>query len=69
MTATALPSMIVEDVELRARPSILQSLRDPFDCDHVWEPHLWETGRAYCPHCGSFARWVNDPRVTEGLAS
>lgn len=69
MTATAIPSMLVEDVELRARPSILTFQGDPFDCNHVWEPHLWETGRAHCPRCGSFARWVNDPRSTEGTAS
>ena len=69
MTATVIPSMLVEDVELRARPSILTPQRDPFDCDHVWEPHLWETGRAHCPHCGSFARWVNDPRATEEASS
>lgn len=65
MTATAIPSMLVEDVELRARPSTLRFQGDPFDCSHVWEPHLWETGRAYCPRCGSFARWVNDPRAEE----
>jgi hypothetical protein len=65
MTATALPSMLVEDVELRARPSALTSQHDPFDCDHVWEPHLEEPRRAHCPHCGSFALWVNDPRALE----
>ena len=65
MTATAIPSMLVEDVEPSSRPSILTTQRDSFDCDHVWEPHLWETGRAHCPRCGSFARWVNDPRATE----
>jgi hypothetical protein len=69
MTATAIPSMLVEDVELRARPSVLTSKRDLFDCDHVWEPHLGETGRAYCPRCGSFARWVNDPRAVEERSS
>ena len=69
MTATAIPTMLVEDVELRARPSILSVHVDPFDCSHVWEPHLWETGRAHCPRCGSSARWVNDPRLTEGTAS
>ena len=36
MTATSIPTMLVDDVELRARPSILTSHRDPFDCDHVW---------------------------------
>lgn len=24
-------------------------------CEHRWEVHLWERGRAYCPDCGSFA--------------
>ena len=61
MTATAIPTMVVDDVELRVRPGFL-SHGDPLACDHVWEPHLWDTGRAYCPCCGSFARWVNDPR-------
>ncbi len=63
MTATAIPTMVVEDVELRSRPSSLTFHSDPMDCEHFWEPHLWDTGRAYCPHCGSFARWVNDPRI------
>ena len=67
MTTTAIPSMIVEDVELRARPSIIPLQVEPIDCDHVWEPHLWEISRAYCPRCGSFARWVNDPRVTASV--
>ena len=63
MTATSIPSMVVVDIELRARPSVLSSHVDPMECDHFWEPHFWETGRAYCPRCGSFARWVNDPRA------
>jgi len=63
MTATSLPSMIVDDVELGARPSTIRFKADPLTCDHVWEPHLWDHGRAYCPHCGSFARWANDPRL------
>ena len=62
MTATSIPSMIVDDVELRDRPSILR-LHDPMICDHVWEAHLWEPGRAHCARCGSFARWLNDPRA------
>ena len=69
MTATAIPTMVVEDVDLCARPSILTFQGDPIDCDHVWEPHLWETGRAYCPRCGSRARWVNDPRASEASSS
>lgn len=62
MTATVIPSMLVEDVEMRTRPG---NQADPIDCSHVWEPHLWDTGRAYCNRCGSFARWVNDPRAEE----
>jgi hypothetical protein len=63
MTATLFPSMIVDDVDLRSRPSILTTAADPMICDHVWEPHLLETGRAYCPRCASLARWANDPRL------
>jgi hypothetical protein len=63
MTTTTIPSMIVDNVELRSRPSILTIHVDPMICDHVWEPHLWEHGGAYCSRCGSLARWVNDPRV------
>ena len=68
MTATAIPTMIVEDVEPCARPSLLKFASDPMECGHRWEPHLWETSRAYCPRCGSIARWVNDPRA-EGASS
>lgn len=69
MTATVIPTMIVEDVELRVQPSLLTTHIDPMSCSHVWEPHAWETGRAYCPRCGSLARWINDPRVEEAKAS
>ncbi len=69
MTATAIPTMVVEDVELRTRPSVLAFHGDPIECDHIWEPHLWETGRAYCARCGSLALWVNDPRTTEEISS
>jgi len=69
MTSTAIPTMIVDNVDLRARPSMLALHVDPIDCDHVWEPHLWETGRAYCARCGSFARWANDPRAAEEPSS
>lgn len=62
MTATTIPSMLVEDVELCTRPIHLPSHRDPIDCGHLWEPHLWKLGRAHCPFCGSTARWTNDPR-------
>jgi len=68
VTSTRIPTMIVDDVELRARPGLLVTLVDPMCCDHAWEPHLWETGRAYCPRCGSLARWVNDPRAQESEA-
>ena len=64
MTATMIPTMVVEDIELRARPGLLKTL-DPMECAHRWEPHMWETSRAYCPRCGSLARWVNDPRAEE----
>ena len=63
MTTTVIPSMTVEDVDLRARPGSISFATDPLRCAHVWEPHLWESGRAYCPRCGSLARWVNDPRL------
>ena len=66
MTATTVPTMLVEDVELRAYPAIFQI--DPLDCDHLWEPHLWRPGRAQCCRCGSFARWTNDPRAAEAAA-
>lgn len=59
--------MIVENIELRAQPSLVASHGDPVDCDHLWEPHLWETCRAYCSRCGSFACWVNDPRAREEI--
>ena len=60
MSAVSIPSMIIDDVELRTRPG---AQVEPTRCDHAWEPHLWDDGRAYCPRCGSFARWVNDPRL------
>jgi hypothetical protein len=63
VTSTIIPSMIIEAVELRSRPGIVTFKADPIACDHVWEPHLWEVGHAYCPQCGSIARWVNDPRL------
>jgi len=58
--------MIVEGVELRVRPGLSFHV-DPIDCEHLWEPHLWEIARAYCPRCGSLARWVNDPRAREEI--
>jgi hypothetical protein len=66
VTATVIPSMVVDDVELRAqsRP-FLAPRAHPMTCGHLWEPHLWELNRAYCPRCGSLGRWVNDPRASE----
>lgn len=26
---------------------------DPASCEHVWEPHLWERGKLYCPYCAT----------------
>lgn len=63
-----IPSMIITDVDLRTRPSLLQGMTDPMQCSHGWEPHLVETGKAYCARCGSIARWVNDPRDAEHAA-
>jgi hypothetical protein len=61
--------MIVEGVELRTRPSLIKFAFHPMDCDHLWEPHLIETGKAYCPRCGSSARWSGDPRLVAEVAS
>lgn len=69
MSRTVLPTMIVEDVELRMQPPLLMTLVDPIGCDHLWEAHLLEVGRAYCTRCGSLAHWVNDPRAGEVDAS
>jgi hypothetical protein len=57
-------AMQITDVQLRDRPSVILSHVDPSVCVHAWEPHLWERGRAYCPRCGSYARWVDDPRLS-----
>ena len=65
MSTTMIPSMVVDAVELSTRPSLLQSHRDPISCEHLWEPHVWERGRAYCNRCGSLARWANDPRLED----
>ena len=65
MTSTVIPTMVIEDVELLFRSSFLTFQAASIDCGHVWEAHLWEIGRAYCPRCGSSARWVNDPRAEE----
>lgn len=64
MTATAIPTMVVEDADTCARPSILPFNAEPMECDHLWESHP-STGRAQCPRCGSVSRWSNDPRVEE----
>jgi len=63
VSLTTLPAMVVDDVELRARPG---SYADPMSCGHVWEPHFL-LGYARCQDCGSRARWVNDPRM-EGVS-
>lgn len=26
---------------------------DPAMCEHIWEPHLYERGREYCPYCAT----------------
>lgn len=69
MSKTVIPTMIVDEVELRVQPSLLTDLVDPIDCDHGWEPHSWDIGSAYCLRCGSRARWVNDPRVSQEITS
>jgi hypothetical protein len=58
MSATTIPTMIVEDVELCVLPSATPC-RNPIDCNHLWEPHFLETNRAHCRRCRSCARWVN----------
>jgi len=57
MSATIVPTMIVEDVELRVQPSSAFQ-GDPINCDHIWEP-LWGTNRACCTSCRSHARWFD----------
>lgn len=57
MSTTTVPTMIVEDVELRVQPgSIFHG--DPIDCNHIWEP-LWGTDRACCTNCRAHARWID----------
>ena len=68
MSATSLPAMIVNDIDLRTRPSMVAFAFHPMSCGHIWEPHLYETGRAYCARCGSSARWVNDFRASKETA-
>jgi hypothetical protein len=58
VTTTRIPSMLVDDVELRVYPS----KEDPSSCAHRWEAGLVR-GRASCDRCGAFARWANDPRL------
>jgi hypothetical protein len=60
VSTTGIPTMIVEDVELRVQPS-LTFHGDPINCDHFWKPDLCETGQVCCSRCRSRARWVNDP--------
>lgn len=60
--------MIVTDVKLRDRSGTIRFESDPAICVHAWEAHLWEHGGAYCPRCGSTARWADDPRLQEILS-
>jgi hypothetical protein len=64
MSATIIPTMIVEDVELSVQPS-LTFHGDPIDCDHVWEPYLLEANRACCTRCRSLARWIDTREQTQ----
>lgn len=57
MSTTTVPTMIVEDIELRVQPS-LTCRKHPMDCDHVWEP-LWGTDHARCIACKSLAHWID----------
>jgi hypothetical protein len=36
-----------------ARDIVPFPAQDPTTCAHEWEPHLWERGQEYCPHCAS----------------
>lgn len=56
------PPMIIADIQLHDNKGPVQFAVASAVCDHAWEPHLWDDGRAYCHRCGSFARWANDPR-------
>lgn len=38
---------------------------EPTTCEHEWEPHVWDDGKAYCNKCGSHAEWLDDPRLTK----
>jgi hypothetical protein len=58
MSTTIIPTMIVEDVELRVQPGLTSHI-DPISCDHIWEPHFCETERAYCTRCAARARWID----------
>jgi hypothetical protein len=59
--------MQVAAVQLRVHPRVISTHVDPSSCGHAWEPHLWERGRAYCARCGSYARWIDDPRQEDDL--
>lgn len=56
-------TVIVSNIQLRTRESIIKFAHDPQTCSHDWEFHLWDCGDAYCPLCGSLATADNDPRV------
>jgi hypothetical protein len=58
MSLTTIPTMVVEDVELRIQPG-LTFPGDPIDCDHIWEPRFSETERAHCVCCTAHARWID----------
>jgi len=58
MSATIIPTMIVEDVELYVQPGLTSHV-DPIDCDHLWEPHYCEVRRACCGRCQALARWID----------
>jgi hypothetical protein len=66
MSATIIPTMIIEDVELCVQPS-LTCHGDPINCDHLWVPHPRETNHACCTYCGSRARWINAPYAREKI--
>lgn len=54
-------SVPVTNIKLRTDPGFIRFDSEPTECEHAWEPHLWERARAYCPRCGSFADRVQPP--------
>ncbi len=58
--------VIVTDVKLNDhRGDFIRMENRSSECFHEWEFHMWDTGRAYCPKCGSFATATNDPRKVQ----